>query len=49
LYLHDFDSLEDARLVIGAFIERYNHGWILDRQGYKTPTQAREHFTHLAA
>lgn len=49
LYMHDFTSLEEARQVIGAFIERYNHGWILERHGYKTPTQAREHLTRLAA
>ena len=49
LYLHDFESLEEARQIIGAFIERYNHGWILERHGYKTPTQAREHLTRRAA
>ena len=49
LYLHDFTSLEEARQVIGAFIERYNHGWILERHGYKTPTQARVHLTRMAA
>ena len=49
LYLHDFESLEEARQIIGAFIERYNHGWILERHGYKTPTQAREHLTRMAA
>jgi len=49
LYLHDFQTLEEARAIIGAFIERYNHGWILERHGYKTPTQARDHLTRKAA
>ena len=49
LYLHDFTSLEEARQAIGAFIERYNHGWILERHGYMTPTQAREQLTRMAA
>ena len=26
-------SLEEARQVIGAFIERYNRGWLLERHG----------------
>ena len=49
LYLHDFQTLEEARAIIGTFIERYNHGWILERHGYKTPTQARDHLTRKAA
>ena len=49
LYLHDFQSLEEARQVIGAFIERYNRGWILERHGYKTPAQVRYELTLDAA
>jgi putative transposase len=49
LYLHDFESLDEARQIIGAFIERYNHGWILERHGYMTPTQARQELTRIAA
>ena len=49
LYLHDFDTLEEARHIIGTFIERYNHGWILQRHGYMTPTQARHELTRMAA
>jgi putative transposase len=25
VYLHRFESLEQARAIIGTFIERYNH------------------------
>ena len=42
VYLHDFETLEEAREVIGAFIERYNNGWLLQRHGYLTPARARE-------
>jgi len=49
LYLHDFESLEEARHTIGAFIERYNREWILERHGYMTPTQARQELTRMAA
>jgi putative transposase len=42
LYLHDFDSLEEARTVIGDFVRRYNEEWILERHAYQTPTQVRE-------
>jgi hypothetical protein len=49
LYLQDFQSLEEARQVIGAFIERYNRGWLLERHGYKTPAQIRYELTRKAA
>ena len=40
--LHNFETLEEAREVIGAFIERYNDGWLLQRHGYMTrPVPAR--------
>ena len=41
-YLNDFATLEEAREVIGAFIERYDSGWLLQRHGYLTPAPARE-------
>jgi putative transposase len=49
LYLHDFESLEEAREEIGEFIERYNRGWLLERHGYRTPAQVREQLTRMAA
>ena len=39
VHLHDFDNLKEAREVIGAFIERYNNGWLLQRHGYLTPAR----------
>ena len=41
-YLHDFDSLEETRSVIGDSVRRYNEEWILERHAYQTPEQVRE-------
>jgi transposase InsO family protein len=49
LFLHDFESLEEARGVIGEFIERYDRGWLLERCGYRTPAEARDLLTLKAA
>ena len=45
----DFESLEEARQEIDAFIERYNRGWLLERHGYRTPAQVRQELTLKAA
>ena len=49
IHLHDFETLEEAREVIGAFIELYNRGWLLQRHGYLTPARAREKLSRRAA
>ncbi|MYJ95811.1 MAG: transposase [Proteobacteria bacterium] len=49
IYLHDVETLAEAREVIGAFIGRYNHGWLLPRHGYVTPARTREKFSRRAA
>jgi transposase InsO family protein len=49
LYLHDFATLDEARQVIGEFIERYNHAWLLARHGYQTPAAVRQALTRQAA
>ena len=41
LWLHRFDTLDQARTIIGAFIERYNHQWLIERLGHRTPAAAR--------
>ena len=41
LWLHDFETLEEARPVIAAFIDLYNREWLIERLGYRTPTKAR--------
>ena len=41
LWLHRFDSLAQARPIIGAFIERYNQEWLIERLDHRTPTTTR--------
>jgi putative transposase len=41
LYLHRFQTLDEARAIIAQFIERYNDAWLIERLGYRTPAQAR--------
>ena len=41
IYLHRFRSLEEARRIIGGFIERYNTEWLIERLGYRTPAAVR--------
>ena len=49
LYLHDFASLDEARGMIGEFIERYNREWLLERHGHRTPAAVRVGFLRQAA
>ena len=49
LYLHRFESLEEARQIIAEFIGRYNHAWLIERLGHRTPTQVRAETTRRAA
>jgi putative transposase len=41
LYLHRFQTLEEAWAIIAQFIERYNDAGLIERLGYRTPAQAR--------
>jgi putative transposase len=41
LYLHQFESLDQARTCISEFITRYNQEWLIERLGHRTPAQAR--------
>jgi putative transposase len=49
LYLHRFQTLEEARGVIAEFIDRYNHEWLIERLGHRTPAQARAQGWRAAA
>lgn len=49
LYLHDFETLEEARRVIGEFIVRYNTQWLIERHGHRTPAAVRASFAKVAA
>ena len=41
--IYQFKNLEEARKVIGEFIERYNREWIMHRLGYRSPAEYRVH------
>ena len=46
---HDFQTLEEARQVIGEFIEAYNREWLIERPGHRTPADVRQALTRKAA
>jgi transposase InsO family protein len=41
LYLHRFQSLAEARRIIGEFIACYTTEWLIERLGHQTPVAAR--------
>jgi putative transposase len=41
IWLHRFATLDEARTIIGAFLERYNHQWLIERLDHRTPAVAR--------
>jgi putative transposase len=45
LWIRHFRDLEELRAALIEFRHRYNHQWILQRLHYRTPVQARHHFT----
>jgi transposase InsO family protein len=48
LYPHDFETLEEARQVIAAFVERYNREWLLERHGHRAPADVRQQLLQAA-
>jgi len=44
LWLRRFHNLEELRVALVEFRDRYNHNWILGRLNYRTPAQARRDF-----
>lgn len=49
LYLHRFQTLEEARRIIAEFIARYNTEWLIERLGHQTPAEARASAERRAA
>jgi len=41
LWVRTFRTIEELRLALQEFKDRYNHEWIVQRHGYLTPSQAR--------
>jgi putative transposase len=49
LWLHRFDTLDQAQAIISVFIERYNHEWLIERLDHRTPATARREMLVMAA
>ena len=49
LWVRDFDTVEELRLALLEFRQRYNETWILERHGYRTPAAIRAAQTRPAA
>lgn len=47
LWIRRFRNLAELREALQAFRHRYNHHWIVQRLGYRTPVQARLSFAPL--
>ena len=41
MWLRRFETIAEARAIIGAFIRRYNEERIIERLDYRTPAIAR--------
>lgn len=41
LWVHDFQDAQQARQVVGPWIETYNREWLLERHGYRAPWTVR--------
>jgi hypothetical protein len=41
LWTQQFETIEDLRLALLAFKERYNREWLVKRHGHRTPSQVR--------
>lgn len=44
LWVRTFETVEELRLALHEFRVRYNHGWLVARHGYRTPTEIRASF-----
>jgi len=42
LWVRPFATVEELREALLAFKDRYNHHWLIERHGYRTPAQARQ-------
>jgi hypothetical protein len=40
--VESFETVEELRLALLAFKERYNRQWLVERHGHRTPAAVRE-------
>lgn len=48
LWIERFAIFEELRADVRQFARTYNREWLLERRGYRTPIEAREHLLALA-
>jgi len=41
LWVHDFEDAQQARQIVGQWIETYNGEWLIERHGYRSPETVR--------
>ena len=49
LWVRTFDTVEQLRVALLEFKERYHHGWLCERHGHQTPAQVRARLLERAA
>ena len=49
LWVRTFETVEELRLALLEFKERYNRAWLCERHGHQTPTAVRAQFAVAAA
>ena len=45
LWVRTFDTIEELRLVLLEFKERYNRDWLIERHGHRPPATMRAALT----
>jgi Integrase core domain len=48
LWIERFASFGELRAAVRRFAVTYNHEWLLERHGYRTPIEARAHLAATA-
>jgi len=49
LWVRTFDTVEELRVALLEFKDRYNGGWLCERHGHQTPAQVRARLAERAA
>ena len=47
LWIEHFETFEQLRAAVRAFARTYNREWLIERLGYRSPLEAREHLLAL--
>jgi putative transposase len=49
LWVRTFATVEELRVALREFKERYNHAWLCERHGHQTPVAVRAQWTRQKA